>query len=88
MEYPNGDWFLVTEIIKADSIQKLVIVYRKDDEFKQRCVDIAEPLFYVGADVWELEFGSILMTLEHPTLLDHPAMKLWMEWLNFKSYKC
>ena len=85
MEFPTGEWSLVTAIIDKDNSQKLVIVYRKDDEFKQRIVELSEPLFYVGADVWELEFGSILMTLDHPTLFDHPAIKLWYKWLEYTS---
>ena len=85
LKYPTGEWSLVSEIIYENSMQKLKIVYLKAGEFKQRVLEVESPLFYVGADIWELEFGSILMTLDHPTLHDHPAMNVWNQWLSLKN---
>ena len=87
LKHPNGDWSLVTKVIDSKKGQKLVLLYIKNNKFKQREVEIKEPLFYVGADVWELEFGSILMTLDHPTLFNHPAMTLWKQWQNSNSFE-
>lgn len=86
MEYTAGDWSLVTKISGVNNLLKLTIVYIKNGELKQRYLDVMEPPFYVGADVWELDYGSVLMTLNHPSLLEHPARKIWEELLAFKSH--
>ena len=85
MEYPAGDWSLVTKISGVNNILKHTIVYIKNGALKQRYLDVKEPPFYVGAEVWELDYGSVLMTLNHPSLLEHPARKIWEEWLVIKN---
>lgn len=85
MKFPSGEWSLVTEIINENNNQKLVIVYLKDDQLKQRYYVVSEPLFYVGADVWEAEYGAVLMTLNHQTLYDHPANRLWQKWNEYEK---
>ena len=85
MEFPSGEWSLVTEIINENKNQKLVIVCLKDDEFIKRHHVISEPPFYVGADVWEIEYGAVLMTLNHQTLYNHPANRIWQKWIEYKK---
>jgi hypothetical protein len=85
MESPTGVWTLVVKIVSTDNSLKLLIVHDENGEFEQRSFIVTEPPFYVGADVWELEYGSVLMTLNHPSLHDHPANQLWEKWLVRKK---
>ena len=80
LEHPAGDWSLVIEILNVDKGLKLTSLFLKNNKFLQRDIIIDEPPFYVGADVWELEYGTILMTLDHPTLSEHPAKTMWNKW--------
>ena len=45
-------------------------------------MQLSETPFHVGADVWELNYGATLMTLNHEVLNGHPAKQLWQEWLS------
>ena len=85
MESATGEWAVISKITAFESRLKLEVVVRKSGAFIQRSFDVKNPPFYVGADVWELDYGSVLMTLSHPSLVEHPAKKIWEEWL---AYKC
>jgi hypothetical protein len=80
MDHSAGDWSLVIYISKVDNGLNLTILSLKDNKYIQRNLLITVPPFYVGADIWELEFGSTLMTLDHPVLLEHPARIMWDKW--------
>ncbi len=81
LQSATSEWTLVSKISGSNNNLKLAIVERKNGGFSQRTLELNDPPFYVGADVWELEYGSRLMTLNHPSLIDHPARKIWKEWL-------
>ena len=80
MEHPAGDWSLIKNISKVSEGLNLTVLYMNDNTFLQRDILINVPPFYVGADVWELDHGTVLMTLEHPTLSEHPAKTMWEKW--------
>ena len=80
MEHPAGDWSLIINIARVNEGLKLTVLYMNDNKFLQRDIFIDVPPFYVGADVWELDHGTVLMTLEHPTLIEHPAKTIWEKW--------
>ncbi|MGD2117941.1 MAG: hypothetical protein PVG66_06265 [Chromatiales bacterium] len=40
--------------------------------------------WHVGDNVWELDYATQIMTLDHPNLRKHPAWQLWLQWLQFK----
>ncbi len=81
LEFATNEWTLVSKISGSNNNLKLEIVERKNGVFSQRTLELNDPPFYVGADIWELEYGSRLMTLNHQSLIDHPARKIWKEWL-------
>ena len=85
MELPTGEWSLIINVAEVNGFLKLDIVNMKKGVLKQRAIELTEQPFYVGADVWELNYGSVLMTLEHPSLLGHPARKIWEAWLASKN---
>ncbi len=80
MEHPAGDWSLVIKISRVNEGLNLTILYMNSDKFREREILIDVPPFYVGAGVWELDYGSTLMTLEHPSLCEHPAKIMWEKW--------
>jgi len=81
MQIANGDWQLVISVKNANSFT-IEILERNNGEFSKRMICQDEPPFYVGADVWELNYGATLMTLKHETLAGHPAQQLWTDWLS------
>jgi len=84
MKLVTGEWSLVVKISNLNNMINLLIVQSENNGFMQRNFVIPEPPFYVGADVWELEYGSVLMTLKHPSLNNHPAKILWEKWVLYK----
>lgn len=85
MKYATGNYFLITNISRVNNRLRLDLVEKENGDYKQRSFEITDFLFYVGEGVWELEYGSILMTLEHPSLANHTAKKLWQEWYIYKQ---
>lgn len=81
LQSATNEWTLISKISGSKHNLKLEIVERKNEEFSQRSLVLNDPPFYVGADVWELEYGSRLMTLNHPSLINHPAREIWKDWL-------
>ena len=84
LQVTNGDWKLVSKIISTAKDFSFEIVVKKDNEFVTRVISQPEPPFYVGVDVWELNYGATLMTLEHESLVGHPANQLWQDWSKSK----
>lgn len=80
MQSTNGDWKLVLKIITASADFSFEIIEKINEKFVRRVISQSEPPFYVGADVWELDYGATLMTLHHETLKGHPASQLWQDW--------
>lgn len=78
--HPAADWSLVVDIANAVNGLKLMILDELDNQFTKREIDIYTVPFHVGAEVWELDYGTVLMTLKHPSLVDHPARELWERW--------
>ncbi len=37
--------------------------------------------WHVGDNVWELDYNTQIMTLDHPYYHDHPAWQVWLHWL-------
>ena len=77
----TGKWTLVSKITESENCLKLEVVENKNGNFCVRSISLNEQPFYVGADIWELEYGSVLMTLKHSSLNDHPAQTLWERWI-------
>ncbi len=81
MELPNNKWQLVGQITLVGERYSVTIIEKDDGNFTKRIINLDEAPFYVGEDVWELNYGSTLMTLNHKSLDDHPAKQLWQEYL-------
>lgn len=75
-------WVLVSKVSESNNCLTLEIVEIKNGKFNVRSISLNELPFYVGADIWELEYGSVIMTLNHPSLHDHPANTLWEQWIE------
>jgi hypothetical protein len=78
-------WNLVSKISETYSCLRLELIENKNGVFNLRYLNLNEVPFYVGADIWELEYGSVLMTLNHPSLHDHPAITLWEQWIAYSK---
>jgi len=81
MQITNSDWKLVLSV-KYENNFEIEILERKNGEYLKRVISQDEEPFYIGADVWELNYGATLMTLNHETLAGHPAKQLWEDWLS------
>lgn len=80
MQASNGDWSLVSKISTSSAGVSFEILEKRNGKYAKRSISQLEPPFYVGADIWELNYGTTLMTLNHKTLEAHPARQLWQDW--------
>lgn len=87
MQTANSDWKLVSNIITTSAGFSIEILEKNNGLFVERVISQPEPPFYVGAGVWELNYGATLMTLCHETLKEHPASQLWQDWKQAKQAK-
>ena len=78
---PDNSWELIValEKIAADHYQGL-FVRIKNDQLEGRELSIHEAPFHVAEDIWELQYGVQVMTLDHYTLRNHPASTAWQQW--------
>lgn len=81
MQSSNGSWKLVLKTVANETFD-IEILEKENEEFIKRVISQDEPPFYVGEDVWELNYGATLMTLNHEALKEHPANQLWEDWCN------
>ena len=81
----NEEWRLIVKIEQVEGKINLMVVEKKNDTFNTRVISLDETPFHVGADVWELNYGATIMTLNHSSLDNHPAKQLWQEWIKQKS---
>ena len=85
LKHSTGDWSVIIKILDNDKELRFITLYTDNNEYLQSNFTTSEKPFYVGADIWELNFGSVIMTLSHPTLTKHPATKLWHDWVSEKK---
>ncbi len=81
MQSSNGDWSLVVKVTIGEAKYNFHIVERLQEELTSRIISQQAAPFYIGADVWELDYGATLMTLHHASLTNHPANELWQQYL-------
>lgn len=82
MQSATQVWLLIESFVLFEDNLNLAIIEKIDGSFSKRAMQISETPFHVGADVWELNYGATLMTLNHEVLNGHPAKQLWQEWLS------
>jgi hypothetical protein len=85
LKHPTGKWSLITDVESRGDKIELSALQVNQGQYETQSMTIDDMPFYVGADIWELAYGSVLMTLDHPTLKMHPANQLWSEWRNTGS---
>ncbi len=76
----TGNWELVVKLLSIEYNLKLNVVDREG--LTTRLIELNEKPFYVGAGIWELEYGTRLMTLSESSNTSHPAYTLWEKWLQ------
>ena len=81
MTVPNADWHLIVAL-KENETQQLTLSCVKQEQGKlieyQKLID--ERPFHVAEDIWELSYGVEIMTLNHRSLAQHPAVEIWRLW--------
>lgn len=81
----KSEWLLIAEIKQVENRIELMVIEKMNNEFSERIIRLEEKPFHVGAEIWELNYGATLKTLNHASLLQHPATLLWQEWIKYKN---
>ena len=81
LSMPGNAWHLIISIEKiAEEKYRCTCIKHQDNSIQQYTQEISETPFHVGEGIWELSYGSELMTLLDNSLGDHPAKMLWQQW--------
>lgn len=78
--YANRHWRLAIEI--RPHPQGVSIIEPFADHDSEEPVIIPGSAWHVGENVWEFDYATQIMTLDHPTYHVHPAWQLWLYWLS------
>ena len=80
---PNGNFHLITDIKKIGSDKYLCnCIEKTDGKLKQYSHQIDDTPFHIAENIWELNYGVEIKTLLESDLSEHPATKLWQEWIS------
>lgn len=83
LSMPGNAWHLIISIEKiAEEKYQCACIKQQGNSMHQYTQEINETPFHVGDGIWELSYGSELMTLLDSHLTTHPATLLWQQWRN------
>lgn len=77
----NGNWRVARAIHPHPDGLAYVEPFSSADAESPSGVLAGEP-WHVGNHVWEMEYNTQIMTLDHPYHRAHPAWQLWLQWLQ------
>ena len=86
LTFPTGNFHLITSIEYIETNHYVCnCVKRLEGDFIHYQHHINDVPFYVAENIWELKFGVEIMTLLESDLINHPATRIWQEWINQQS---
>ncbi len=83
--FANGQWKLAIEVLPH--AQGIAVVEAFAADAPDSNLIIPGSPWHVGENVWELDYATQVMTLDHPNHYAHPAWQLWLHWLQHKGNK-
>ena len=81
--FANGQWKLAIEVIPH--AQGIAISEPFSENTPDSNIVIPGSPWHVGDNVWELDYATQVMTLDHPNHHQHPAWQLWLHWLQHQN---
>ena len=85
--FGNGEWKVARQILPhTDGVAYLEPFSEDSTEADPDGVIPGSP-WHVGENVWEMDYSTQIMTLDHPQQRRHPAWQLWLQWLSLQRQK-
>lgn len=81
--YASQQWKLAIEI--QPHAQGIAIVEPFSGDNPDAKVIVPGSPWHVGDNVWEFDYATQVMTLDHPSYHKHPAWQLWLYWLQHEA---
>jgi hypothetical protein len=78
--FANQQWKVAIEVIPH--AQGIAIIEPFSENTPDSAVIIPGSPWHVGDNVWEFDYATQVMTLNHPNYRKHPAWQLWLYWLQ------
>lgn len=83
--YANNQWKVAIELIKHPKGIAFLEPFHEDSP--DNAIIIPGSPWHVGESVWEFDYATQVMTLDHPNYHKHPAWQLWLYWLKYQTEK-
>lgn len=77
----SDQWHLIVNIRFLDTdVLECTCIRDNEGTIEEYLHRIYETPFHVAEGIWEMQYGSQIMTLLHASLENHPATKIWRTW--------
>ena len=77
----NGNWRVARHIFAHGQGIGFIEPFSKTDSENHPDGVLPGSPWHVGDNVWEMDYKAQIMTLDHPQYRNHPAWRLWLQWL-------
>lgn len=83
--YANKQWKVALEILPHPKGAAFIEPYMENDP--DQAIILPGTPWHIGDNVWEFDYATQVMTLDHPNYHNHPAWRLWLHWLKSRDEK-
>ena len=78
--YNNKQWKVAIELVQH--VKGIAFIEPFTHKTDDQLTIVPGTSWHVGEEVWEFDYGTQIMTLDHPNYHKHPAWQLWLSWLQ------
>ncbi len=79
--FANGQWRVATQVFKHSDGVGFIEPFASDTDLERPSGVIPGATWHVGDNLWETDYKTRIMNLDHPHDRRHPARQLWLQWL-------
>ena len=83
--FADKKWKLAIELVPHPQGIAFIEAFHEDQP--DSAILIPGSPWHVGENVWEFDYATQVMTLDHPSYHNHPAWQLWLYWRKHQSEK-
>ncbi len=83
--YANNQWKVAVELVAHARGVAFIEPFSHDGDDQLNIVP--GTAWHLGENVWEFDYATKIMTLNHPCYHKHPGWQLWLAWLQHQLDK-
>jgi hypothetical protein len=80
--FGNGQWKVARQLFPHPEGVAYLEPFSEHQDAEDPDGVIPGSPWHVGDNVWEMDYNTQIMTLDHPHQHRHPGWRLWLHWLS------